>query len=154
MLPRQVMFRCHGDSEHLLSLCQRPRWQRRESHPELRRMWRRKPTCEGPCMGTFALAGGQNIFWLVQWCRRLSGEPSARPCGAITLLNNLYDTQEICAVGVRGRLQISSQTCKDGCNNGRSNAIGPVKTTTVLGLDAPRDGARNRHRRHGLRCCF
>ena len=114
----------------------------------------RKPTCEGPYMHTFALAGVQtNILWLVQWCRRLSGEPSARPCGAVTLLNNLSATQEICAVGVRGRLQISSQTCTDGCNNGPSNATGPVKTITVMALDAPRDGARNRHRTHLLRCC-
>ena len=100
MLPRQVMFRCRGDSQHVLSLCQRPRWQRRESHPEIRRMWRRKPTCEGPYMDTFALAGSQNILWLVQWCRCLSGEPSARPRGAVTLLSNLHGTQEICAVGV------------------------------------------------------
>ena len=147
------MFRYRGDSEHFLFLCQRPSWQRRESHPDLRRKWKRKPTCEGPCMDTFALARGQNILWLVQWCRCLSGEPSARPYGAITLLNNLYGTQEICVVGVRGRLQISSQTCDDGCGSGRSNATGPVKTTTVMGLDAPRDGARNRQRRHLLRCC-
>ena len=149
---RQVMFRYRGDSQHVLSLCQRPRWQHRESHPEIRRMWRRKPTCEGPYMDTFALAGCQNILWLVQWCRCLSGEPSARPCGAVTLLSNLYGTQEICAVGVRGRPQISSQTCTDGCNNGPSNATGPVKTITVMVLDAPRDGARNRHRTHLLRC--
>ena len=88
-------------------------------------------------MDMFALAGRQNIFWFLQWCRRLSGELSARAFGAIKLLNILFGTKEICAVGVR----MQQWQLKGDRASQDDNGDGAGRAT------------RRSSSRHLLRCC-
>ena len=94
------------------------------------------PLCAKTRIGS-ARGGGNPHVELHAWTRSLwqvgaktfsdSCRGASVSMRAITLLKNLLGTQEICAVGVRGMLQTSSQTCKNGWKNSTSNAAEPIK---------------------------